>query len=58
MPNKTVGDAMGEFKRGELHSGKGGPVVKDRKQAIAIGLSQERKAKGKRSRGRSMKGRR
>jgi hypothetical protein len=34
---------MHEFKRGELHSGKGGPVVKSRKQAIAIGLSQARK---------------
>lgn len=60
MPLKTVGDAMHEFKEGGLHSGKGGPVVKDRKQAIAIGLSSERRAKGKKSfsRGRSMKGRR
>ena len=34
-----------EFKKGELHSGsKKGPVVKDRKQAIAIGLSEARKA--------------
>jgi len=35
---------MGEFKKGALHSGsKKGPVVKSRKQAIAIGLSEERK---------------
>ena len=60
MPLKTVGDAMGEYKRGTLHSGKGGPVVKSRKQAIAIGLSSERRAKGKRGmqKGRSMHGRR
>lgn len=36
---------MREFKIGELHSGsKKGPVVKNRKQAIAIGLSEARKA--------------
>ena len=36
-----------EFKKGKLHSGsKHGPVVKDRKQAIAIAMSEERKAKG------------
>jgi hypothetical protein len=35
---------MHEFKRGELHSGsKKGPKVADRKQAIAIALSQARK---------------
>jgi len=28
-----------EFKAGTLHSGKGGPVVKSKKQAIAIALS-------------------
>lgn len=40
-----VGKVMGEFKAGELHSGsKSGPVVKSRKQAIAIGLSEARKA--------------
>jgi hypothetical protein len=31
---------MGEYKEGTLHSGKGGPVVKDKKQAIAIALSE------------------
>ena len=29
-----------EFKSKTLHSGKGGPVVKSRKQAIAIALSE------------------
>jgi len=28
-----------EFKAGTLHSGKGGPVVKNPKQAVAIALS-------------------
>ena len=36
---------MGEYKEGTLHSGKGGPVVKKPKQAIAIALSQARKKK-------------
>lgn len=39
---------MHEFKHGTLHSGsKTGPLVKSRAQAIAIGLSEERKAGGK-----------
>lgn len=54
MPLKNVHDAMSEFKRGELHSGKGGPVVKSRKQAIAIGLSSQRRAQGKRPRPRKL----
>ena len=41
-----VGKVMGEFKAGDLHSGsKSGPVVKSRKQAIAIGMAEARKAK-------------
>ena len=40
-----VQKVMGEFKDKTLHSGKNGPVVKSRKQAIAIGLSEARKAK-------------
>ena len=37
---------MSEYKKGTLHSGsKRGPVVKSRKQAIAIGMSEQRKAK-------------
>ncbi len=36
--------ALDEFKAGTLHSGsKHGPVVKSRKQAIAIMLSEKRK---------------
>lgn len=38
---------MGEYKEGTLHSGKGGPVVKSRKQAIAIALSEADAAKKK-----------
>lgn len=38
---------MEEFKAGQLHSGsKKGPKVKSRKQAIAIGLSEQRKQGG------------
>jgi hypothetical protein len=36
-----------EYKEGTLHSGKGGPVVKSQKQAIAIALSEAGKAKPK-----------
>ena len=35
-----------EFKRGKLKSGRSGKIVKNRKQAIAIGLSEARR-KGK-----------
>lgn len=42
---------MHEFKTGTLHSGKGGPVVKSRKQAIAIALSEQARSKKKPSRG-------
>lgn len=36
-----VGKVMKEYKAGELHSGsKSGPVVKSRKQAIAIAMSE------------------
>lgn len=37
---KKVGKVMGEYKSGTLHSGKGGKVVKNPKQAIAIALSE------------------
>lgn len=40
-----VAKVMGEYKEGTLHSGKGGPVVKSKKQAVAIALSQARKKK-------------
>lgn len=43
-----VKKVMGEFKRGTLHSGsKKGPVVKSRKQAVAIAMSEQRRAKNR-----------
>ena len=42
---KKISSVMREFKAGTLHSGKGGPVVKKPKQALAIALSQARKKK-------------
>ncbi len=36
---------MGEYKEGTLHSGKGGKVVTNPKQAIAIALSEAKMAK-------------
>jgi len=52
---QSVRSAVHEMKRGELHSGsKSGPKVKNPKQAIAIGLSEARKAgdRKKRNKGR------
>lgn len=48
---KKVAKVMGEFKRGTLHAGKDpkgpkkAPIVKNRKQAVAIALSQAGMAK-------------
>ena len=42
---KKISKVIREFKAGELHSGKGGKVVKNPKQAVAIALSQAGKAK-------------
>lgn len=42
-----VGKVMKEFKAGSLHSGKGGKVVKSPKQAVAIAMSEARRAKNK-----------
>ncbi|MEN9389354.1 MAG: hypothetical protein RLY61_438 [Candidatus Parcubacteria bacterium] len=49
MPTKNkVEKVMKEFKSGKLHTGsKKGPVVKSKKQAIAIALSEQRKANKK-----------
>ena len=50
MPAKKktkVQKVMHEFKTGTLHSGKGGKVVKSRKQAVAIALSEAKRAKKK-----------
>lgn len=44
---KKVAKVMGEYKRGTLHSGKGGPVVKSKKQAVAIAMSEAKMAKKK-----------
>jgi len=44
---KKIGKVMGEFKGGTLHSGKGGPVVKSRKQAVAIAMSEAGMSKPK-----------
>jgi len=44
---QKVERAMHEMKRGQLKSGRSGKTVKSRKQAIAIGLSEARRAGGK-----------
>jgi hypothetical protein len=49
--------AMHERKRGTLKSGRSGKKVTSRKQAIAIGLSEARRAGGKVPRNRSSGGR-
>ena len=49
---KKVAKVMGEYKRGTLHSGKKGPVVKSKKQAVAIAMSEAgmaKKAKSKKT---------
>ena len=41
---QKIAKTMEEFKEGKLKSGKSGKTVKNRKQAVAIALSKERKA--------------
>lgn len=42
-----VGPTLHEFKAGRLHSGsKKGPLVRDRKQALAIGINSEKNSLG------------
>ncbi len=43
-----VGKVMREYKSGTLHSGKGGPIVKNPKQALAIALSEAGMARKRR----------
>jgi len=50
---KKVRRAMHEMKRGKLKSGRSGRRVRSRKQAIAIGLSEARRAGAKVPRKRS-----
>jgi len=45
--SEKVEKAMHEMKRGQLRSGGSGRKVKSREQAIAIGLSEARRAGGK-----------
>jgi hypothetical protein len=45
--SQKVKKALHERKRGTLKSGRSGKKVKSRKQAIAIGLSEARRAGGK-----------
>lgn len=48
-PSTKVGEVLKEYKVGKLHSGsKKGPVVKSKKQALAIALNQSGITKKKR----------
>lgn len=45
VKQKKIKSVLDEFGRGTLHSGKGGPVVKSKKQAIAIAISSANRLK-------------
>ena len=47
MGQKKVGAVMKEYGKGELHSGKGGKVVINPKQALAIAISKAAKKIGR-----------
>jgi len=47
MGQKKVGAVMKEYGKGELHSGKGGKVVTNPKQALAIAISKAAKKMGR-----------
>lgn len=47
---KKVAAVLREYKKGELHSGKRGPVVKNPRQALAIALSEAGMAKKRKGR--------
>jgi hypothetical protein len=53
LASKKVKRAVHEMKEGKLRSGRSGKKVTSRKQAVAIGLSEARKAGGKVPRKRS-----
>lgn len=44
---EKIEEVMHEYKEGELKSGRSGKKVKDRKQAIAIGISEAKEAGAK-----------
>jgi len=46
---KKMKSVLHEFKTGTLHQGKGGPIVKNRKQAVAIAMSQASKVSKKKA---------
>lgn len=52
MPTRDkIKKVMHEYKHGQLHSGsKKGPLVKSRKQAIAIAISEEKRGEKKHGR--------
>jgi hypothetical protein len=47
LASRKVKKAVHEMKEGKLKSGRSGKRVKSRKQAVAIGLSEARRAGGK-----------
>ena len=45
IKSAKMGKVMSEYKHGTIHSGsKDGPIVRSRAQAVAIGISESRKA--------------